>query len=74
MLHSDKLAGTSVIRDLALSPDCYDSLLYFFRAVSCLGKMDEKYFNILSRKQFFRSIVIEGYREDVPETMILIYL
>ncbi len=30
MLRSDKLGVTSVIRDLALSPDCYDSMIHFF--------------------------------------------
>ncbi len=32
MLRSDKLGITSVIRDLALSPGCYPSLLHFFRS------------------------------------------
>ena len=34
MLRSDKLGVTSVIRDLALKPDCYLSMLHFFRASS----------------------------------------
>ena len=34
MLRSDKLGVTSVIRDLALSPDCYLSMIHFFRASS----------------------------------------
>ncbi len=34
MLRSDKLGVTSVIRDLALSPGSYDSMLHFFRASS----------------------------------------
>ena len=34
MLRSDKLGITSVIRDLALNPNCYDSMLHFFRASS----------------------------------------
>ena len=34
MLRSDKLGVTSIIRDLALHPGCYDSLLHFFRASS----------------------------------------
>ena len=34
MLRSDKLGITSVIRDLALKPDCYLSMLHFFRASS----------------------------------------
>lgn len=34
MLRSDKLGLTSVIRDLALVPNCYLSMLHFFRASS----------------------------------------
>lgn len=34
MLRSDKLGVTSVICDLALKPDCYISILHFFRASS----------------------------------------
>ncbi len=34
MLRSDKPGVTSVIRDLALRPECYDSMLHFFRASS----------------------------------------
>ena len=34
MLRSDKLGVTSIIRDLALSPGCYESMLHFFRASS----------------------------------------
>ena len=34
MLRSDKLGVTSVIRDRALSPGCYESMLHFFRASS----------------------------------------
>ena len=34
MLRSDKLGVTSVIRDLALRPDCYISMMHFFRASS----------------------------------------
>lgn len=34
MLRSDKLGVTSIIRDLALAPGCYDSMLHFFRASS----------------------------------------
>ena len=30
MLRSDKLGVTSVIRDLALCPGCYDSMIHFF--------------------------------------------
>ena len=34
MLRSDKLGVTSTIRDLALRPKCYESMLHFFRAAS----------------------------------------
>ena len=34
MLRSDQLGVTSIIRDLALSPGCYESMLHFFRASS----------------------------------------
>ena len=34
MLRSDKLGLTSVIRDLALCPGCYEPMLHFFRASS----------------------------------------
>ena len=34
MLRSDKLGVTPIIRDLALHPGCYDSMLHFFRASS----------------------------------------
>ena len=30
ILRSDKLGVTSIIRDLALSPGCYDFMLHFF--------------------------------------------
>lgn len=32
MLRSDQLGVTSVIRDLALAPACYESLIHFFRS------------------------------------------
>lgn len=34
ILRSDKLGVTSVVRDLALVPSCYDCMLHFFRASS----------------------------------------
>lgn len=34
MLRSDKLGVTSIIRDLALAPGCYEPMLHFFRASS----------------------------------------
>ena len=32
MLRSDQLGVTSVIRDLALAPECYEALIHFFRS------------------------------------------
>ena len=34
MIRSDHLGVTSIIRDLALRPECYESMLHFFRAAS----------------------------------------
>ncbi len=34
MLRSDRLGVTSVIRDLALRPDCYETMIHFFRSSS----------------------------------------
>lgn len=45
MLRSDKLGITSVIRDLALNPGCYDPMLHFFRASSwSLENIRERWF------------------------------
>ncbi|RKI35802.1 transposase [bacterium D16-51] len=46
MLRSDQLGVTSVIRDLALAPGCYDSMLHFFRASSwSLGDIRRRWFS-----------------------------
>ena len=34
MIRSDKLGVTSIIRDLVLSPGCYDTMLHFFRSTA----------------------------------------
>ena len=48
MLRSDKLGVTSVIRDLALSPDCYDSMIHFFRSCAwSLENIRERWFSIV---------------------------
>ena len=48
MLRSDKLGVTSVIRDLALSPDCYDSMIHFFRSSAwSLENIRERWFSIV---------------------------
>lgn len=50
MLRSDKLGVTSVIRDLALKPDCYLSMLHFFRASSwSLEGIRQCWFQTVSR-------------------------
>ena len=46
MLRSDKLGVTSIIRDLALNPGCYESMLHFFRASSwSLGDIRKCWFS-----------------------------
>ena len=50
MLRSDKLRGTSVIRDLALIPGYYDPLLHFFRASSwSLANIRERWFSAVRK-------------------------
>ena len=50
MLRSDKLGVTSVIRDLALRPGCYDSMLHFFRASSwSLDGIRSRWFSAVSK-------------------------
>lgn len=50
MLRSDKLETTSVIRDLALKPDCYLSMLHFFRASSwALDRIRQCWFQTVLR-------------------------
>lgn len=49
ILRSDKLGVTSVIRDLALCPRCYDSMLHFFRASSwSLEDIRKRWFSSVS--------------------------
>ena len=46
MLRSDQLGVTSVIRDLAPAPGCYDSMLHFFRVSSwSLGDIRRRWFS-----------------------------
>lgn len=50
MLRSDKLGVTSIVRDLALDPGCYDSLLHFFRASSwSLGDIRRRWFSAVRK-------------------------
>lgn len=58
MLRSDKLGVTSVIRDLALRPGCYDSLLHFFRASSwSLLDIRKRWFSAVNK---FAPLYMEG--------------
>ena len=58
MLRSDKLGVTSVIRDLALNPSCYDSLLHFFRASSwSLENIRKRWFSAV---RLYSPLYMEG--------------
>ena len=58
MLRSDRLGVTSVIRDLALNPDCYDSMLHFFRASSwSLVDIRERWFSAVRK---YAPLYVEG--------------
>ena len=58
MVRSDKLGVTSVIRDLALRPDCYVSMLHFFRASSwSLQSIRQRWFEAVKE---FAPIYQEG--------------
>lgn len=58
MLRSDKLGITSIIRDLALSSGCYDSMLYFFRSYFWL--LDDIRTHWLSAVGKYASLYQEG--------------
>ena len=67
MLRSDKLGLTFVIRDLALSPGSYDSMLHFFRASSwSLEDIRRRWFSaamdyaLLYREGCFHVLVCDG--------------
>ena len=70
MLRSDKLGLTSVIRDLALSPGCYDSMPHFFRASSwSLENIRKRWFSAvmdyapLYREGSFHVLVGDGVKQ-----------
>ena len=51
MIRTDKLGVTSVIRDLALRPECYESMIRFFRASSWrLFSLQAAWLRIVSRQ------------------------
>ena len=71
MLRSDKLGLTSVIRDLALSPGSYDSMLHFFRASSwSLEDIRRRWFSAamdhapLYREGCFHVLVGDGVKQS----------
>lgn len=71
MLRSDKLGVTSIIRDLALRPDCYLSMLHFFRASSwSLETVRQQWFSIvrdnspLYKEGDFHVLVGDGVKQS----------
>lgn len=71
MLRSDKLGLTSVIRDLALAPDCYGSIIHFFRASSwSLDDIRRRWFSAvleyapLYREGNFHVLVDDGVKQS----------
>lgn len=71
MLRSDKLGITSVIRDLALSPGCYDSMLHFFRASSwSLEEIRKRWFfavrlyALLYKEENYHILVGDGVKQS----------
>ncbi len=71
MLRSDKLGVTSIIRDLALNPGCYDSILHFFRASSwSLDEIRKRWFSAvrqyapLYREGGFHVLVGDGVKQS----------
>lgn len=64
MLRSDKLGVTSIIRDLALAPGCYESMLHFFRASSwSLPDIRKRWFSAVSQ---YASL----YKEDSLHVLV----
>ena len=59
MLRSDKLGVTSVIRDLALNPECYGSMIHFFRASS--WSLDHIFLTWFSAVKKFAPLYKEGH-------------
>ena len=71
LLRSDKLGVTSVIRDLALSPDCYLSMIHFFRASSwSLDSIRLRWFSVvrddfpLYKEGNFHVLVGDGVKQS----------
>ena len=71
LLRSDKLGVTSVIRDLALSPDCYLSMIHFFRASSwSLDSLRLRWFSVvrndfpLYKEGNFHVLVGDGVKQS----------
>lgn len=71
LLRSDKLGVTSIIRDLALGPGCYESMLHFFRASSwSLENIREHWFSAarqyapLYKEGRFHILVGDGVKQS----------
>lgn len=71
MLRSDKLGVTSVIRDLALRPDCYVSMIHFFRASSwSMESIRQRWFEAvkvyspLYRESEFHVLIGDGVKQS----------
>jgi FOG: Transposase len=48
MIRSDRLGVTSIIRDLSLSPRCYENLIHFFRSSAwSLDALRQKWLRIV---------------------------
>ena len=71
ILRSDKLGVTSIIRDLALRPDCYVSMIHFFRASSwSLDSIRQRWFEAvkkyspLHREDEFHVLIGDGVKQS----------
>lgn len=71
MLRSDKLGVTSIIRDLALAPGCYPSMIHFFRASSwSLDTIRSRWFSAVKEYSFlykegnFHILVGDGVKQS----------
>ena len=71
MLRSDKLGVTSIMRDLALAPGCYEPMLHFFRASSwSLEEIRKRWFSAvrlyapLYREGNYHVLVGDGVKQS----------
>ena len=71
IVRTDHLGVTSVVRDLALAPGCYDSILHFFRASSwSLESIRKHWFSVVKKyaplymKGDFHVLVGDGVKKS----------